>query len=190
VSPGSGGVPRKASALRAEGKGDVAPSAGRASHEGRSAGLGRPASAQAAGAPPAVEWTVSPWRDDPGRASLVAIAALALWLLAARLLAGERLLSTLMGVAVLGVLAPGMVPTRCRVDGAGVARRGLFGWDRRAWTDIRRARVDPRGLHVSPFPRRSRLDRFRGLFLPVPRRTADPAALLETLRGELDRHGH
>ena len=35
-------------------------------------------------------------------------------------------------------LAPGMTPTECRVDGAGVARRALFAWDRRAWPEIRR----------------------------------------------------
>ena len=141
------------------------------------------------GSPAAVEWTISPWREDPARAGLVAIAALLLWLLAAWLLAGERLLSTLMGLAVLGALAPGMAPTECRVDGNGVARRVLFAWERRGWPEIRRARVSVTGLFVSPFARRSRLDRFRGLFLPVPRRAASAAPLLEALRQELGRHG-
>ena len=137
----------------------------------------------------AVEWTISPWREDPARATFVVIAALLLWLLAAWLLPGERLLSTLMGLAVLVVLAPGMTPTQCRVDDNGVARRVLFAWDRRAWREIRRAGVSVGGLFVSPFTRRSRLDRFRGLFLPVPRRVAGAAQLLDTLRQELARHG-
>ncbi len=139
--------------------------------------------------PATVEWTTSPWRDDPGRAAVVAAAALALWLLAAWLLAGEPLLVLFLGLAVIVVLAPGMVPTRCRVDADGVARRVLFAWDRRAWPDIRRARVDVRGLFVSPLARSSRLDRYRGLFLPVPRRAGEPGTLLETLRRELGRHG-
>jgi hypothetical protein len=135
------------------------------------------------------EWTISPWREDPARATFAVIAALLLWLLAAWLLPGERFLSTFMGVAVLVVLAPGMTPTQCRVDDNGVGRRVLFAWDRRAWLQIRRARVSDAGLFVSPFARRSRLDRFRGLFLPVPRRAADSAPLLEALRQELGRHG-
>jgi len=145
--------------------------------------------AERAGSAAAVEWTVSPWREDPARAVFAVIAALLLWLLAAWLLAEERLLSTLMGLAVLLVLAPGMTPTQCRVDGDGVARRVLFAWDRRAWPEIRRARVGVAGLFVSPFARRSRLDRFRGLFLPVPRRETGTAPLLEALRQEVARHG-
>jgi hypothetical protein len=136
-----------------------------------------------------MEWTVSPWRDDAVRAALAGTTALLLWLLVAWRFPGERLLSTLMGLAVLGALAPGLTPTRCRVDGAGVARRALFGWDRRAWPQIRRARVSAAGLFVSPFARRSRLDRFRGLFLPLPRDGAAAAPLLEALRQEVARHG-
>jgi hypothetical protein len=139
--------------------------------------------------PPVVEWTISPWREDPARAALAVVAAVLLWLLAAWLLPAERLLSTLMGLAVLAALAPGMMPTQCRVDGSGVARRLLFAWERRTWPEIRRARVGVHGLFVSPFVRRSRLDRFRGLFLPVPRRAADSAPLLEALRQEVGRHG-
>jgi hypothetical protein len=142
-----------------------------------------------AGSPAAVEWTIRPWREDSAGVVRAAFAALLLWFLAAWLLPGERLLATLMGLAVLGSLAPGMAPMQCRVDGDGVARRVLFAWDRRAWTEIRRARVSDAGLFVSPFARRSRLDRFRGLFLPVPRRAASAAPLLAALRCELGRHG-
>jgi hypothetical protein len=164
-------------------------SAGRASHEVCSTEPGEQLPAAAAGSPAAVEWTISPWREDPAGAARVVVAALLLGLLAAWLLPGERLVATLMGVAVLGVLAPGMAPTQCRVDGEGVARRVLFAWDRRAWREIRRARVGVRGLFVSPFAQRSRLDRFRGLFLPVPRRAAGATQLLDALRQELVRHG-
>ena len=142
-----------------------------------------------AGSPGAVEWTVRPWREDPAAVVRVVLAALLLWLLAAWLLPGDRLLATLMGLAALGSLAPGMAPMQCRVDGDGVARRVLFAWDRRPWTEIRRVRVSDAGLFVSPFARRSRLDRFRGLFLPVPRRDATAGPLLAALRCELGRHG-
>jgi hypothetical protein len=159
-------------------------SAGCASQDAVPAGPGAPAAAAGA-----VEWTVSPWREDRARAALAASAALLLWLTAAWLLPGQRLLSTLLGLAVLGVLAPGMAPTRCRVDGAGLARRALLGWERRPWEQVRRARLGPAGLFVSPFAERSRLDRFRGLFLPLPRAGADSGRLLEVLRREVARHG-
>ena len=130
-----------------------------------------------------------PWRESPGRAVLAAVAALSLWLLAGWLLSGERLVATLLGLAVLGVLAPGLGPTRCRLDGAGVARRRLFAWDRRPWAEIRRARLGARGLFVSPFARPHRLDRFRGLFLPVPLPGSRGDGIREALRLEVARHG-
>jgi hypothetical protein len=136
-----------------------------------------------------LEWTVSPWRENRAGAALAVGAALLLWLLAAWLLPGERALSSVLGLAVLGALAPGMSPTQCRVDDAGVARRLLFAWDRRAWPQIRRARVEAAGLFVSPFSHPRRLDRFRGLFLPLPRRAAEGALLLQAVRREVARHG-
>jgi len=142
-----------------------------------------------AGSPEPVRWTVSPWREDPVRAALAVLAALVLWVLAAWLLPGQRLLANLLGLAMLAVLAPGMAPTECRVDGQGVARRVLLVWERRAWPDIRRARIGATGLFVSPFSARSGLDRFRGLFLPVPRREPAAADLSERLRAEVARHG-
>jgi hypothetical protein len=153
-----------------EGNGDLGLSAGRASHGDRSAEPGRILPGGPASTPASVEWTINPWREDPLRATLAAIAALLLWLLAAWLLPGEGLLSTFMGVAVLVVLAPGMIPTQCHVDGDGVARRVLFAWERKAWPAILRARVSVHGLFVSPFAQRSR-------------------PLLEALRQELGRHG-
>jgi hypothetical protein len=163
-------------------------SAGRPSRAAVSLVPGTPPGTRVDG-PAALQWTVSPWREHRARAVLTAFAALLLWLMVAWLLRGERLLATLMGLTVLGALAPGMTPTECRVDGDGVARRALFGWDRRAWPEIRRARVSASGLFVSPFARRSRLDRFRGLFLPVPRPAAGTAPLLDALRQEVARHG-
>ncbi len=137
----------------------------------------------------AVEWKVSPWRENRVGAGLALASALGLWGLAAWLLPGEPLLSSLLGLAVLGALAPGLAPIQCRVDDAGVGRRLLFAWERRSWAQIRRARVEAAGLFVSPLTRGSRLDRFRGLFLPVPRRGPGGAELLGALRREVTRHG-
>jgi hypothetical protein len=164
-------------------------SAGRASPEAPREHPSTPPPGEAQTSPDVVEWTVSPWRENRGRAALALMSALLLWILAARLLPGELLLSSLLGLAALGALAPGMAPMQCRVDGGGVGRRVLFAWDRRPWAQIRRARVGTAGLFVSPFARPCRLDRYRSLLLPVPRSVPDGGCLLERLRREVARHG-
>ena len=162
------------------------PSAGSAS--GLAPG-GPPPAGGGGGAGPPVEWTVSPWRESPVAAVAAVLVALGVWLVLVRLLPGEPLTATVLGVLLLGALAPGMAPTRCRVDAEGAARRVLLGWDRRRWSDVRRARLAARGLFVSPLARPGRLDRFRGLFLPLPAATGEAAPLREALRRELTQHG-
>lgn len=138
---------------------------------------------------PPLEWTVSPWREDPAAAAAAVLVGLGLWLVVVLLLPGERLAATVLGALLLASLAPGMAPTRCRVDADGAARQVLFGWERRRWSDVRRARLAARGLFVSPLARPGRLDRFRGLFLPLPGGATEAAALREALRRELDHRG-
>jgi hypothetical protein len=143
----------------------------------------------AAGESPSLEWSVSPWRERPAAAAGAVVVALGLWLLVLRLLPGERVTATLLGLVGLLSLAPGMAATQCRVDAAGAARRVLFTWERRSWGQIRRARLGRRGLFVSPLERPGRLDRFRGLFLPLPGRAGASSGLEAALRRELDEHG-
>jgi hypothetical protein len=141
-----------------------------------------------AAAPP-LEWTVNPWRENRAAAVTATLIVLGLWLVVIRLLPGEGVTAALLGVLLLGALAPGLAPIRCRVDEHGVARRVLLGWERRRWADIRRARLGAGGLFVSPLARPGRLDRFRGLFLPLPGRGEVGAGLREALRQELGHHG-
>jgi len=149
---------------------------------------GREAGGPAGGSPP-LAWSVNPWRERPVAAAGAIVVALGLWLLVLRLLPGERGTATLLGVLVLLSLSPGMAATQCRVDAAGASRRVLFTWERRSWEQIRRARLGRRGLFVSPLERPGRLDRFRGLFLPLPGRAGASWGLEAALRRELDGHG-
>ena len=164
-------------------------SAGRASPESSSTEPQTPPRQEPESCAGAVEWTIRPWREHGAAAALSLLAALLLWMLVIWLLPGEGLVTALLGLAALAALAPGMAPMQCRVDASGVARRVLFAWDRRHWPEIRRARLGGAGLFVSPFARPSRLDRFRGLFLPVPRHDPRGDRLLEALRREVARHG-
>jgi hypothetical protein len=167
----------------------VEPSAGSAAE--RAPGVPSPPGVRGSGGAGAcpLEWTVNPWRERPLAALAAALVALGLWLLVLRLLPGERAAATVLGLLLLASLAPGMAPTRCRVDAEGAARQVLFTWERRRWTDVRRARLAARGLFVSPLARPGRLDRFRGLFLPLPAHPEGGADLGAALRRELDRHG-
>jgi hypothetical protein len=73
------------------------------------------------------------------------------------------------------------------VDDDGVARRGPLGWERRRWSDLKRAALKRGGLSVSPYARRHWLDETRGLFLPLP--TAFRDALTPSIAPHLQRHG-
>jgi hypothetical protein len=133
-----------------------------------------------------LEWTFNPWRQDLGSALVGVIAATAI----VGLIASLRL-PPLAGVALaLGFFAAihgAFLPTRCRVDDDGVARRMAFAWERRPWTAIRRAALGRRGLFVSPRLRPGPLESFRGLWLPIP--AADAQDLRGELRGRLALRG-
>lgn len=133
-----------------------------------------------------VEWSVDPWREFPLRAVAGFVAAVALALFAVRNLPGP-VAGWAVALALFAILAPAYLPVRCRVDDAGIARRLGFGWERRAWADIRLARLTAHGLYVSTLRNGGPLEPFRGLLLPLPRRRADE--LRPTLAARLTAHG-
>ncbi len=135
--------------------------------------------------PGAVEWTWSPWRERPGRAVVALVFTLCVFALVV-MLVGSAVLAVLMTLAVAGTLAPLLVPSRCRVDHAGIALRSAFGWESRAWSDLRRARPGRDAIVMSPFTRPRRLDVFRALVLPLPALGRD--ALLAAVREHCERH--
>jgi len=134
----------------------------------------------------AIEWTVNPWRERARESWVAAIAALALCTAVARFQAGA-VLTLALSLAAVGALAPLLSPSRCRVDDDGVARRGPFGWQRRQWSELRRATVGARAVLLSPYATAHWLDTYRGLVLPLPR--DGRAEIVETLRRHLDRRG-
>jgi hypothetical protein len=144
------------------------------------------AAGPAAALDPALEWTFNPWRQDLRKAATGALAAAAVTAVVARLGLPPLALGAL-AVAFLVALHPAFLPTRCLVDGDGVARRLAFVWERRAWPVIRRARIGRRGLFVSPRLTAGRLDAFGGLWLPLP--PGAPPALVAELRRRLAAHG-
>jgi hypothetical protein len=135
---------------------------------------------------PAVQWSFNPWREAPARAAATAVVALALCFV---ILAWREamVLSAALCVAAVAALSPALTPLECRVDEDGIARRGPLGWERRRWSDIRRAVLGRRGLLVSPYTSPHWLDETRGLRLPLPAATG--ATLSPAIATMLRRHG-
>jgi hypothetical protein len=125
-----------------------------------------------------VQWSFDPWSERPVAAGVAALAVLGMWLIlaACRL---PWLLALGLGVFVTSPLAPAILPAACRIEPAGAARRGVLGWVRRSWVDVRRIDDVPVGVFLSPYASRHWLDATRGLALPMPGpRRAELAALV------------
>lgn len=139
-----------------------------------------------AAGPPPLEWSYNPWRERPGLAGT----AVAFALLCCAVLISLReswVLTAGLAVASVAALAPLFTPTRCRIGGEGVARQGPLGWARRPWRDVRRARLTPGGLLVSPYAEPHWLDVHRALFLPLPHGATGP--LTAAIQSRLGDHG-
>jgi hypothetical protein len=133
----------------------------------------------------ALEWSFRPWRDAR-RTSVLALmmvlggVALVVWLVE------PGLTRLALALAVAASFADAFLPVECRLAADGVHRRTPLGAQHRPWTDVRRARIGPRAVVLSPFTRRTWLETFRALVLPFPPR-AD--GLSERARELLRAHG-
>ena len=111
-------------------------------------------------------WEVHPLRQEKASKSLslIVIVATVSWATAYSFgHFGYGLLS--LCVLVLS-MAHYFFPSRYKLDEIGVSRDILGRQTRRVWTDFRRVDARSNGLFLSPFARPSRLDSFRGFFLP------------------------
>src|SRR5262249_24696309 len=125
-----------------------------------------PAAAIAEGST-ALEWTFDPWPERPAAAIVASVAVAAFWLGVAALRL-PTLLAVALDVIAASPLLPAFVPAACRVSADGAARRGLLGWERRRWTDVRRLEDRPVGGLLSPVAERHWLDATRAFTLPMP----------------------
>ena len=147
----------------------------------------RPAAPEVrSGAECTLEWTFNPWRQDIRNALLAAIVAVTVVVAIARLGLPPLAVAGL-ALVFLASIHASFLPTQCRVDAQGVARRLGFGWERRPWSAIRRAVLGSRGLFVSPREHPGPLEAFRGMWLPLPHGAAPE--LRGGLSAHLTRHG-
>ena len=111
-------------------------------------------------------WEVHPLRQEKvsKSVSLIVIVATVSW--SAAYSFGHFGYGLLSLCVLVSSLAHYFFPSLYRLDETGVSRDLLGSHTRRAWTDFRRVDARSNGLFLSPFDRPSRLDPFRGLFLP------------------------
>ncbi len=109
-------------------------------------------------------WTVQLARRAP-RKAWGAVALIVLGSLAA----GVGFHSLVAGILSLLLLAASasefLLPVRFRLSPTGIEAAGLVFRRRMAWKEVRQVRRDSLGVKLSPLPRRSRLESYRGIYL-------------------------
>lgn len=123
-------------------------------------------------------WTIHPLLDEPRAKS----AALILILVGLGSAFGVSFGGVAYGVGTVGVLGAAMsrylFATTYTLDDSGLTTSHLMRTRHRCWRDFRRADIRPHGIFLSPSERPSRLDSFRGLFLPGTDDSAEIAAIV------------
>ena len=111
-----------------------------------------------------MQWRVHLARRRPGRAAAALVVIIAAAVCA---VAGFRALwaGALAVVVLVASVGDFLFPIRCLVSGAGAEARGLFFRRRIAWPQVRRVTKDAAGVKLSPLPRPSRLEAYRGIYL-------------------------
>lgn len=125
-----------------------------------------------------LKWTTHPLLDEPRAKSALLIVILVALGSAVTISFG----GVLYGAATVGVLGAAMsrylFATTYTLDESGLTTSHLMWTRHRSWNDFRRADVHADGIFLSPSERPTRLDSFRGLFLPGCDNSAEIAAIV------------
>jgi len=111
-----------------------------------------------------LEWTVHLARRRPRQAA-AALAVIVLGSAAAGYGFGSPFFGLLSFVLLTASISDHLFPLRCRIGADGVEVRGLLHRRRMAWRQVRRLARDDLGVKLSPLPRPSRLEAYRGIYL-------------------------
>lgn len=98
--------------------------------------------------------------------------------------AGARMLGSpvagLLGAALLAAaIGDYLFPVRCELRSRSAVTSCLFSRSEIAWERVRKVWLTKDGIKLSPLPRKSRLEAFRGVYLPFGH---DSDAVLEAVR--------
>ena len=109
-------------------------------------------------------WRCHPARRQPGKAALVLVVLAGLFVLLALYTTSIPFALVLTLVLFLS-LSAFYFPTWYHVSGQGIRVKTLITRFERPWNTYRSHWPDQNGVLLSPFPRKSRLENFRGLFV-------------------------
>jgi hypothetical protein len=110
------------------------------------------------------EWTAHPARRRPQ--DLMLFVAVAMFSAYAVLVSLDSAFLAALAIVILVItVMPFLAPTRYRLDGDGVSERRLGRKRFRAWTDLRRVQIGRGAALVTPFAKKSWMDRYRGIML-------------------------
>jgi hypothetical protein len=109
-------------------------------------------------------WTAHPARQRPADLALV-IAVVAITVAVVLESFGSALFGALAAAFLVAAVAPFLFPSRFVITEEAIECERALSRRTRRFADLRRIDVGPRTILVSPFPRPSWLDRYRGLFL-------------------------
>jgi len=109
-----------------------------------------------------LEWRVFPAAERFG-AALVTLAVIAAFASLAALLMESPVWGLLAGALLLLALNRFFLPSRFRIDEAGITARYPHARQYLSWADVRRFRHDERGGYLSSRARSSLLDAFQGM---------------------------
>jgi hypothetical protein len=127
-------------------------------------------------------WITHPARRQPDKVALVSsVVLISAWTVLVTL--GSPYLALLAAIILVLAVTPFLFPTRHRLGDDGVEVTRLGNRRYRRWPELRRAQIGRDGALLSPFARRSWLDRYRGVVLSFDGLAADERAqIVDELR--------
>jgi hypothetical protein len=111
-----------------------------------------------------LKWSSHPVKKKATISILVVLFLLVVWLVV-YLTTSSIFLTGLSVVIMLASLASFFVPTRYELDQEKVGIHYVLGKKEKPWSAFRSFYVDKNGVLLSPFPRPSRLENFRGIYV-------------------------
>jgi hypothetical protein len=115
-----------------------------------------------------LKWSSHPVKKKATISALVILFLLVVWLVV-YLTTSSPLLTGLSVIIMLGSLSSFFLPTRYELNQDQVTICYLMGKREREWSAFKSFYVDKNGVLLSPFPKPSRLENFRGIYVRFDR---------------------
>ncbi|HHZ89528.1 TPA: hypothetical protein EYN98_31810 [Candidatus Poribacteria bacterium] len=132
--------------------------------------------------PPQYVWVVHPLFDSPKK-SVFLVSFLIFLLVGIQFLFGSLGITLLSIVFLFGSLRQYFLPFRYEVYNNQITVSSFLSKQDRAWNEFRSYYVDQHGILLSPFPKPSRLENFRGIYV---RFGLDRSMVLDLIQSKIE----